>query len=119
MNRNYLLWQLLDCKYLDIDFLEWLIEKFDIELDIDSIKKEFWEAKLNILIYKVFLWIKDKFVDDNSEKIEKIIWSPIDDFQDYVIYTNFVDSHLYFNNIEIDELFQIWKWTILEKLDIK
>lgn len=59
---NFLLSQLLNCWYLDVDFLEELIEEFNVDLDIECIKKEFWNINVNILIYKVFDEIKNNFL---------------------------------------------------------
>ena len=111
MYRNYLLSQLLECGFMDVDFLEWLIKEFDIEIDIDEIKQEFWTTNINILIYKVFNEIKDKFLEEYREEVEKIVWNNIDDFddEDYEIFTNCIDSHLRFYNEEVEALFQEWQ----------
>lgn len=104
--------QVLNCWYLDVDFLEELIEEFNIDLDIECIKNEFWNINVNILIYKVFDEIKNNFLKENKYEIEAIIWESLDngfDFEDYEIFTNCIDSHLRFKNDEIEDLFQKWK----------
>lgn len=110
-NKNYLLSQLLDCWYLDVDFLDNLINKFDIEIDIDDLKGRFWNGKIhmNDLIYETFIMIKDKFLNDTKDEIEIITWKTIDDFEDYSIFTNCLDSHLWFNDEKIEILYSNWK----------
>ena len=104
--------QILECWFLDVDFLENLIEEFDIDLDIENIKQEFWKINLNLLVYKVYDEVKNKFLKENKEKIETILWESLEnvwDFEDYEIFTNYLDSHLWFNNEEIENLFQEWR----------
>lgn len=109
MYDNFLCSQLLGCWYLDVDFLEKLIEDFDIDLDIECIKKEFWNININILIYQVYDEIKNNFLKENEEKIKTILWDSLEnisDFEDYEIFTNCIDSHLWFNNYDIQDLFE-------------
>ncbi len=104
--------QILECWYLDVDFLENLIEEFDIDLDIENIKKEFWMVNLNLLVYKVYDEVKNRFLEEYKEEIEAITGESLEnvwDFEDYEIFTNYLDSHLWFNNEEIEDLFQLWR----------
>lgn len=107
-----LLNQLLNCWYLDIKFLDELIEKYNIDLDIQDIISNYWysnikDLNINIFIYQAFEDIKNNFINDNKDEIE-LLWININDVE-YEIYTNYFDSHLWFNDNEIDELFQKWK----------
>lgn len=104
--------QILECWFLDVDFLEDLTREFDIDLDIENIKQEFWKINLNLLVYKVYDEVKNKFLTEYKEEIENILWEKLEnisDFEDYEIFTNYLDSHLWFNNEEIENLFQLWR----------
>ncbi len=104
--------QILECWFLDVDFLENLIEEFGIDLDIENIKQEFWKINLNLLVYKVYDEVKNKFLTEYKEEVEAILWEKLEnvwDFEDYEIFTNYLDSHLWFNNEEIENLFQEWR----------
>jgi hypothetical protein len=105
--KTNLLCQILECWYLDVNFLNDLLDNYQIELDIDEIKSNFGKIDINILIYETFEIIKNQFLEDNKEEIENI-WFDIYEL-DYQIYTNYFDSHLWFNDNEIDELYQKWK----------
>lgn len=113
-DKNYLLTQLLNCWYLDVDFLDDLICEFWIDIDIDDLKKRFWNDTINIntLIYETYEKVKDKFLNENKEFIEKISWCNICEFEDYNIFTNCIDSSIRFNNNEIQSLFYIWRENI-------
>lgn len=47
------------------------------------------------------------FIEDNKEELETL-WIDTNDI-DYQIYCNFMDSHLWFNNNQIDNLFNNWR----------
>lgn len=113
-DKNYLLTQLLDCWYLDVDFLDDLICEFWVDIDIDDLKKRFWNGSIHIntLIYETYEKIKDKFLKENKDIIENISWCNIDEFEDYNIFTNCLDSSIRFNNDDIQTLFGIWRETI-------
>ena len=48
------------------------------------------------------------FINQNLEEIEKIIEKDPNEV-DYQVFTNYLDSHLWFNNEEVEELFQNWR----------
>lgn len=107
-----LLNQLLNCWYLDVKFLNDLIEKYNLDLDIQNIIMNYWytniqDLNINIFIYESFEQIKNQFINEYQERIEEL-WYNIHNIE-YEIYTNYLDSHLWFNNQEIDNLFQEWK----------
>jgi hypothetical protein len=50
------------------------------------------------------------FLKENQKDIEALGFK-IEDFEewrDFEIFTNYMDSHLWFNNSEIEEMFQKW-----------
>lgn len=105
--KTRLLCDLLDCGSLDINFLDDLLDTYNISLDIEDIKANFWKIDVNILIYESFEQIKNQFLEDNNEEIEKL-WFNIYEL-DYQIYTNYMDSHIWFNDEKIDNLYQEWR----------
>lgn len=109
MSRSSILSELLNCWYLDVDYLENLIETYDIELDIDEIRRDFGKVNMNILIGRCFENMKDRFLKDKKGEIEKIAEESINDFEEYETFTNCLDSHLWFKNEEVESLFQLWK----------
>ena len=104
--------QLLSCGYLDIEMLDNLLTTYNLELDIDEIRMNFWGVNnVNILIYEAFTQIKDMFMSENYDEITKL-WFQCDDLEewaDFEIYTNYMDSHLWFNHEKLDELYQNWR----------
>ena len=105
--KTRLLCDLLDCWSLDINFLDELLNEYEIDLDIDDIKANFWKIDINTLIYSSLESIKDMFIEDNKEEIQNL-WFDVYEL-DYQIYTNYIDSHLWFDNQKIDDLFQEWR----------
>ena len=109
-----LLCSLLDCGYLDVTFLTDLADKNNIDIDIEDIRSNYGEVNINIIIYEVIREIAWNFIEEHKEDIHKILdlgefWN-IDDYMNshdiYEIYTNFMDSHLWFQNEQIQELFE-------------
>lgn len=110
-NISWIACDLLSCWYLDLKFLDELLWAYDIELDIEEIKAVFWKIDINVLIYEVFEQVKNMFLDDNEEAIKKL-WYDIYDFEnwsDYEIYTNYLDSHLRFTDEKLDAMYQEWR----------
>ena len=105
--KTRLLCDLLDCWSLDINFLDELLNEYEIDLDIDDIKANFWKIDINTLIYSSLESIKDMFIEDNKEEIQNLLFYVYE--LDYQIYTNYIDSHLWFDNQKIDDLFQEWR----------
>lgn len=88
--------------YLDVKFLVELIDKYDLDVDTisENIEFNFWkEFKLDInyFIYEALTEIASKFIESNKELFE----TESDEFE---IYTNFFDSHIYFTseNVQIE-----------------
>ena len=115
-----LLCGLLDCGYLDITFLTDLANNNHIEIDIEDLKANYWELNINCIIYDVITQIAEQFIHDNHDEIEKILdlwefWNLntyLYSHDIYEIYTNFMDSHLWFNDEKIQELFENSKYQV-------
>ncbi len=103
-----LLCNLTQCGYLDIKFFDNLINEFDIELDYENIIREFRETNINIFIYEAYEQVKSLFIEQNWEEIQRITEKDPNEV-DYQIFTNYLDSHLCFNNEEVETLFQSWR----------
>ena len=112
--KTSLLCDLLECGYLDIEYLVDLLDKNHIEIDLQDLKANYWALNLNWIIYDVMNQIAEKFIEDNQEEIEKILdlwefWNIYDYMsyhEIYEIYTNYIDSHIRFNDERIHELFE-------------
>lgn len=112
--KNSLLTQILQCWYLDLKFLIDLIETYELDLDVEDILFNYWytnikDFNINILIYESFEQIKNQFLEENKEEIENKLNLNIYDIE-YEIYTNYLDSHLWFTkNDELNQLFDEYK----------
>lgn len=122
--------KLLRCWYLDLEFLISLIEEFSLDIDVldrltikdnlesintNTIKNNYWYQSLNninIIIYSCFSEIKDKFLKRYSKEIESIHWVSINNFNDFTIYTDSLDSHLLFHNDIINSLYEKWRYNL-------
>ena len=106
-----LLSQLLKCWYRDTTYLLDLIESNQIDLDLEEIKANFWSIDVNCLIYFCLQEVGEQFIEKNKNKIEAILWvSDLNEFRSYndlyEIYTNYLDSHIWFKNEFINNLFE-------------
>ena len=115
-----LLCGLLDCGYLDITFLVDLADSNNIEIDLADMKANYWELNINWIIYDVINTIAEQFIQENRDEIEKILdlwefWN-LDNYLNsndiYENYTNFMDSHLWFNDEKIQDLFENSKYQV-------
>lgn len=113
-SKTTLLSQLLDCGYLDINFYIDLCNNNDIEIDLDDIRSNYWDLNINIMIYESIRQIAEKFIEENRDDISIILdlweyWN-LDNYISYhdlyEIYTNYIDSHLWFYDEKIQELFE-------------
>ena len=107
MNENVLTditRNLLGAWYLDLKFLVELVDKHNIDFDdiMDSIECNFWndiKIEINIIIYEVLNTIAYKFISENSKIFE-------DENDEFEIYTNYMDSHIYFTSEKAQEKFE-------------
>jgi len=115
-----LLCDLLECWYMDINYLTDLLDDNNIEIDLQDLKANYWELNINWIIYDVITQIAEQFIDENQDKIEKILdlwefWNLYDymnSHEIYEIYTNYIDSHLWFKDEAIQELFENSKYQV-------
>lgn len=115
--QTELLCQILNCEPLDVNYLCELLEKNTIEIS-DCIR--YWDNGIdlldfNVIIYEAMEIIAKRFIINYENDIKIILGLPTDkllyesdciDNELYEIYTNFLDSHIYFFNDEINRLFQ-------------
>lgn len=107
MNENILsdiTRNLLGAWYLDVKFLVDLLNEHNIDFDdiMDSIECNFWKdvkLEINLIIYEVLSTIAYKFISDNSSLFE----NETDEFE---IYTNYMDSHIYFTSEKAQSEFE-------------
>jgi len=97
---------LLRCGWLDIRYLLNLMDEFDIDPfdvleDLDGNGGKF---TVNDFIYYVLFHIAEKFLETVSEKSCRQ-YSSIE----YEIYTNCMDSHLWFVDEKLNRRFDRWK----------
>lgn len=90
--------------YLDVKFLVELIEKYELDVDdiSENIEFNFWKefkADINYFIYEALTQIASKFIEENSELFET-------ESNEYEIYTNFLDSHIYFTSEIVQSEFE-------------
>jgi len=111
-NLQWIACELLSCWYLDLHFLDELIWAYDIDLDIEELQMIYWKIdNINILIYEAYEQVKNMFIEDNEEAIN-VLWFSTNDFEawrEYEIFTNYLDSHLWFNDEELDNLYEDWR----------
>jgi hypothetical protein len=119
-SKTSLLCQILDCWYLDINFLMDLCDNNEIDIDVDDIKSNYWDININLMIYESIRQIAEKFIEEYREEISIILdlwdyWN-LDEYISYhdlyEIYTNYMDSHLWFSNDKIQELFENSKYQV-------
>ena len=118
--KTSLLCDLLECGSLDINYLTDLLDNNNIEIDLQDLKSNYWELNINWIIYDVMTQIAERFIEDNREAIEKILdlweyWNLYDfmnSHEIYEIYTNYIDSHIWFNDEKIQTLFKNSKYQV-------
>lgn len=107
MNENVLTditRNLLGAWYLDLIFLVELVDEHNIDFNdiMDSVECNFWKdvtIEINIIIYEVLSTIAYKFISEDSELFE----NESDEFE---IYTNYMDSHIYFTSEKAQAKFE-------------
>ena len=118
--KTSLLCDLLECGYLDINYLTDLLDDNNIEIDLQDLKANYWALNINWIIYDVIFQIAEKFIEENQDEIEKILdlwefWNLYDYMSShdiYEIYTNYIDSHLRFKDEAILDLFENSKYQV-------
>ena len=111
-NLQNILCDLLSCGYLDLKFLDELIWAYSLDLDIESLSFCYNKIdNINILIYEALEEVKNIFLDENYEVLEKLGYDSeqFNDSIEYEIFTNYLDSHLWFKDKNIDDIYQEWR----------
>jgi hypothetical protein len=89
--KNYILQQILKCWYSDVEFLVDLVNEYDVDL------YEFEFNDFNSLVYAIYENIASNFLDNVKIPAKS---------QEYTIFTNYLDSSLYFTNPKTQEKFE-------------
>ena len=87
---------LLGAWYLDVKFLIDTIEEHELDFDdiYENVEMNFWKEvsyNINYYIHEALNQIACKFIESNEELFE----TESDEFE---IFTNYMDSHIYFNS---------------------
>lgn len=90
--------------YLDVQFLVELVEKYNLDIDdiSENIEFCFWKefkTDINYFIYEALTQIASKFIESNIELFES-------ESNEFEIYTNFFDSHIYFTSEIVQSEFE-------------
>lgn len=112
-----LLSQLLECGYSDVIFTLELSHNNKIEIDVQEIKSNYWDININIINYDLIYKIAEEFIRENQSQIEDILnVKNLSEYRDnnelYEIFTNYIDSHLWFKNEDIQNLFEQSRYEI-------
>lgn len=95
---------LLGAWYLDVKFLIDTIEEHELDFDdiYENVEMNFWKEvsyNINYYINEVLNQIAVKFIASNAKLFE----AESDEFE---IYTNYMDSHIYFNSETVQSKFE-------------
>jgi len=90
--------------YLDVKYLVELIEKHNLDVDdiSENIEFNFWKefkADINYFIYEALSQIANKFIESNMELFEY-------ESDEFEIYTNYMDSHIWFSSEKVQSEFE-------------
>lgn len=107
MNNEILLditTNILDGGYLDLEYLTNTIEEYKLAVDeiVESVEQDFWKeyvTQINYLIYMALTMVAQKFIEENEKLFE-------DKSNEYEIFTNYLDSHVYFEDEEAQREFE-------------
>ena len=107
MNENVLsdiTRNILGAWYLDLKYLVELINEQDLDFDkiYENVEMNFWKeftTDLNYFIYETLSQIAYRFIESNKELFEK-------NSDEFEIYTNFIDSHIWFTDEEVQSKFE-------------
>ena len=107
MNSNVL--NAISCRmlgawYLDVNYLVNLLDRFHLDFYevMDEVDMNFGadgKVEFNTIIYETLSQIAHKFIEDN----QKIFKSHQDDFN---VYCNYMDSHIWFTDEEVQSKFE-------------
>jgi hypothetical protein len=97
---------LLDCGWLDADYLMRLVDAnaFDPRVLMEDICKITSDPTIDDLIYAAFERVARQFLDGLPSKVRLNA-----DTLEYHIFTNCMDSHLWFDDERINALYEDWR----------
>lgn len=109
MNNEILLeitTNILDGGYLDLEYLTNTIEEYKLAVDeiVESVEQDFWKeyvTQINYLIYIALTMVAQKFIEENEKLFE-------DKSNEFEIFTNYLDSHVYFEDEEVQREFEVF-----------
>jgi len=107
MNENILsdiLRNITGAWYLDLQYLVNILEEHNIDFDdvMESIESCFWDSiklDFNTIIYETLSMVAHKFIEENKD-----LFSSHQD--DFTVYCNYMDSHIYFEDEEVQSKFE-------------
>ena len=96
--------KMLGAWYLDVDYLVELLDRFHLDFYevMDEVEMNFGadcKVEFNTIIYEVLSQIAYKFIDEHQEMFE---WEDAE----FEIYTNYMDSHIFFEDEEVQGKFE-------------
>ena len=109
MNENILsdiTRNVLGAWYLDLKYLVELIDEQDLNFDeiYENVEMNFWteyRADINYLIYEALDQVAQNFLTKYDEEFETD-----EEVREYEIFTNFMDSHVWFKNEDVQSKFE-------------
>ncbi len=95
---------LMGAWYLDLQFLVKTIEDNNLDFDdiYENVEMNFWKeftADINYFIYEALSQIAYKFIESHTGLFEEYS-------DEYEIYTNYMDSHIWFTDEEVQSEFE-------------
>lgn len=112
--KDRFLIEIFECWILDLQFFFWLLQKLedhDLYLDTQKVLQEYGNFHLNVFISEVLYLLAEWFLKKYQHKISEMlnIWD-FDRYREenelYETYTNLLDSHIWFHNEKIQNLFE-------------
>ena len=90
--------------YSDLEFLANTIDEYKLRVEkiVESVEENFWKeyvTQINYLIYIALTMVAQKFIESHEELFE-------DKSDEYTVYTNYLDSHVYFEDEEVQREFE-------------
>ena len=99
---------LLSCGYLDVAYLIKLLEAYDLDVSdlMDDLSEYFGDSrpKINDLIFVALDRVAQEFLSREVKSRRRRFTS-----DEYSIYTNCMDSHLWFEDADLNRWFEIWR----------
>lgn len=102
--------ELLKCGYSDTEYILDLIIKSWLDFNSQELNDNYWSINASIIIYDYIFKIAENFIAEKEAEIKSIlnIWD-LEEYRNYndlyEIYVNYIDSHLWFKDQRIQDLF--------------